>query len=79
MDQVHLNTIGKFYLVDLTEMTDKEMLDVFFEFLKHMEKLTDVIEWMAVKMEEMDRRIQNLESNIDEDAWDDEEWGLRPA
>ena len=69
----------KFYLVDLTEMTDKEMLDVFFEFLKHMEKLTDVIEWMAMKMEEMDRRIQNLESNIDEDAWDDEEWGLRLA
>ena len=61
MESDSLNIIGKFYLVDQTEMTDKEMVEIFFEFLKHMEEITDVIESMARKMEEMDKRVKALE------------------
>ena len=61
MESDSLNIIGKFYLVDQTEMSEEEIAKLFFEFLRHMDKLTDVIESMARKMEEMDERIQTLE------------------
>ena len=74
MDQVHLNIIGKFYLVDQIEMeTDNKIIEVFFEFLKHMEKMTDVIESMAHKMEEMDERIKVLERKPHKRNEDDSE------
>ena len=43
-------------------MTEEEIAKLFFEFLRHMDNLTDVIESMARKMEEMDKRIKYLES-----------------
>lgn len=42
-------------------MSEEEIAKLFFEFLRHMDKLTDVIESMARKMEEMDKRIEALE------------------
>lgn len=48
-------------------MSEEEIIKLFFEFLSHMDKLTDVIESMAHKMEEMDRRIEILEKKKDED------------
>lgn len=72
-----LNTIGKFYLVDQTEMSEEEIAKLFFEFLRHMDKLTDVIEMMARKMEEMDRRIQALERKPRKKNEDDEWWMSR--
>lgn len=77
MESDSLNIIGKFYLVDQTEMSDKEMVEIFFEFLRHIEKLTDVIEIMARKMEEMDRRIQALERKPRKKDEDDEWWMSR--
>ena len=47
---------------------DNKIIEVFFEFLKHMEKMTDVIESMAKEMEEMDKRIRALERNQKEDG-----------
>ena len=72
MESDSLNTIGKFYLVDQTEMSEEEIAKLFFEFLRHMDKLTDVIEMMARKMEEMDRRIQALERKPRKKNEDDE-------
>jgi chaperonin cofactor prefoldin len=43
------------------KMSEEEIAKLFFEFLRHMDKLTDVIESMARKMEEMDKRIEALE------------------
>lgn len=42
-------------------MNEEEIAKLFFEFLRHMDKLTDVIESMARKMEEMDKCIEALE------------------
>ena len=70
-----LNIIGKFYLVGKMEMeTDNKIIEVFFEFLKHMEKMTDVIESMARKMEEMEIRIETLEHKKRKKNEDDSEW-----
>ena len=75
MDQAHLIIIGKFYLVGKMEMeTDNKIIEVFFEFLKHMEKMTDVIESMARKMEEMEIRIETLEHKKRKKNEDDSEW-----
>lgn len=57
-------------------MTEEEIAKLFFEFLNHMSKLTDVIESMAHKMEEMDKRIEALEHKPHKNE-DDEEWMLR--
>lgn len=43
-------------------MDDEKILKLSFEFLEHMSKLTDVVESMVHKMEEMDNRIRYLES-----------------
>ena len=53
------------------------MVEIFFEFLKHMEKLTDVIESMAHKMEEMDDRIKALERKQRKRNEDDGDWMSR--
>jgi len=63
------------------KMTEEEIAKLFFEFLRHMDNLTDVIESMARKMEEMDKRIKYLESQQqrkgpDFSKDDDEEWIL---
>lgn len=44
-------------------MNEEETAKLFFEFLKHMSNLTDIIESMAHKMEEMEMRISTLENN----------------
>ena len=53
-------------------MSEEEIAKLFFEFLRHMDKLTDVIESMARKMEEMDRRITALERQQRRGNEDDE-------
>lgn len=58
-------------------MTEEEIAKLFFEFLRHMDKLTDVIESMARKMEEMDKRIKALERKQREKNEDDEGWMFR--
>lgn len=58
-------------------MSEEEIAKLFFEFLRHIEKLTDVIEIMARKMEEMDRRIQALEHKPRKKNEDDERWMSR--
>ena len=42
-------------------MSEEEIAKLFLEFLRHMDKLTNVIESMARRMEEMDKRIETLE------------------
>ena len=49
-------------------MSEEEIIKLFFEFLEHMNQLTDIIESMAHKMEEMDKRIKILEKKKDEDG-----------
>ena len=66
MGMDHSNTIEKFYPLDQTQMSE-EIAKLFFEFLNHMEKLTDVIKSMAEKMQEMDKRIEALEKKRNED------------
>lgn len=58
-------------------MSEEEIAKLFFEFLRHMDKLTDVIESMARKMEEMDRRIEALERKQRRKNEDDEGWMFR--
>lgn len=53
------------------------MVEIFFEFLKHIEEMTDVIESMAHKMEEMDRRIKVLERKPRKKDENDERWMSR--
>lgn len=67
----------KFYLVDQIQMSEEEIAKLFFEFLRHMDKLTDVIESMARKMEEMDKRIEALERKQRRKNEDDEGWMFR--
>lgn len=67
----------KFYLVDQTQMSEEEIAKLFFEFLRHMDKLTDIIEGMARKMEEMDKRIEALERKQRRKNEDDEGWMFR--
>ena len=67
----------KFYLVDQIQMSEEEIAKLFFEFLRHMDKLTDVIESMARKMEEMDKRIEALERKQRRKNEDDEDWMFR--
>ena len=59
------------------KMSEEEIAKLFFEFLRHMDKLTDVIESMARKMEEMDRRIEALERKQRKKNEDDEGWMFR--
>ena len=59
------------------EMSEEEIAKLFFEFLRHMDKLTDVIESMARKMEEMDKRIKTLERKQRRKNEDDEGWMFR--
>lgn len=55
------------------KMSEEEIIKLFFEFLNHMGKLTDVIESMAKKMQEMDKRIEALErKSYKKDDKDDE-------
>ncbi|MBO7716520.1 MAG: hypothetical protein J6S85_23345 [Methanobrevibacter sp.] len=63
----------KFYLKDLMKMSEEEIVKLFFEFLNHMDKLTDVIESMAKKMQEMDKRIEALERKQRRKNEDDED------
>ncbi len=73
IDQEILNTIGKFYLVDQIQMeAENKIIEVFFEFLKHLEKMTDTMESMAVKMQELELRITALEGNQYKKDEDDE-------
>ena len=58
-------------------MSEEEIAKLFFEFLRHMDKLTDVIESMARKMEEMDKRIETLERKQRRKNEDDEWWMFR--
>ena len=58
-------------------MSEEEIAKLFFEFLRHMDKLTDVIESMARKMEEMDKRIKTLERKQRRKNEDDEGWMFR--
>lgn len=58
-------------------MSEEEIAKLFFEFLRHMDKLTDVIESMARKMEEMDKRIEALERKQRRKNEDDEDWMFR--
>lgn len=58
-------------------MSEEEIAKLFFEFLRHMDKLTDVIESMARKMEEMDKRIEALERKQRRKNEDDEGWMFR--
>lgn len=58
-------------------MSEEEIAKLFFEFLRHMDKLTDVIESMARKMEEMDKRIETLERKQRRKNEDDEGWMFR--
>ena len=67
----------KFYLVDQIQMSEEEIAKLFFEFLRHMDKLTDVIESMARKMEEMDKRIEALERKQRRKNENDEDWMFR--
>ena len=59
------------------KMNEEEIAKLFFEFLRHMDKLTDVIESIARKMEEMDRRIEALERKQRKKNEDDEGWMFR--
>ena len=59
------------------KMSEEEIVKLFFEFLRHMDKLTDVIESMARKMEEMDKRIEALERKQRKKNEDDEWWMSR--
>lgn len=59
------------------KMSEEEIAKLFFEFLRHMDKLTDVIESMARKMEEMDKRIEALERKQRRKNEDDEDWMFR--
>lgn len=62
------------------KMSENEMdkiVELFFEFLKHMEDVTDVMDAMARKMKEMDLRIKTLENKprkkygeSDDTKWD---------
>lgn len=58
-------------------MSEEEIAKLFFEFLRHMDKLTDVIESMARKMEEMDKRIEALERKQRRKNENDEDWMFR--
>lgn len=58
-------------------MSEEEIAKLFFEFLRHMDKLTDVIESMARKMEEMDKRIEALERKQRRKNENDEGWMFR--
>lgn len=58
-------------------MSEEEIAKLFFEFLEHIDKLTDVIESMARKMEEMDKRIEALERKQRRKNEDDEGWMFR--
>lgn len=58
-------------------MSEEEIAKLFFEFLRHMDKLTDVIESIARKMEEMDKRIETLERKQRKKNEDDEGWMFR--
>ncbi len=58
-------------------MNEEKIAKLFFEFLRHMDKLTDVIESMARKMEEMDKLIKALERKQRRKNEDDEEWMLQ--
>lgn len=59
------------------KMSEEEIAKLFFEFLRHMDKLTDVIESMARKMEEMDKRIEALERKQRRKNENDEDWMFR--
>ena len=59
------------------KMSEEEIAKLFFEFLRHMDKLTDVIESMVRKMEEMDKRIKTLERKQRRKNEDDEDWMFR--
>jgi len=59
------------------KMSEEEIAKLFFEFLRHMDKLTDVIESMARKMEEMDKCIKTLERKQRRKNEDDEGWMFR--
>ena len=59
------------------KMSEEEIVKLFFEFLSHMDKLTDVIESMAKKMQEMDKRIEALERKQRRKNEDDEDWMFR--
>lgn len=58
-------------------MSEEEIAKLFFEFLKHIDKLTDVVESMARKMEEMDKRIEALERKQRRKNENDEGWMFR--
>ena len=58
-------------------MNEEEIVKLFFEFLNHMEKLTNVIESMVRKMEEMDKRIEALEHKQRKKNENDEGWMFR--
>ena len=58
-------------------MNEEEIAKLFFEFLRHMDKLTDVIESMARKMEEMDKCIEALECKQRRKNEDNEGWMFR--
>lgn len=52
-------------------------MEVFFEFLKHMDNLTDVMEAMAKVIKDLDKRVNNLENKKRRKDEDDEGWMFR--
>lgn len=59
------------------KMSEEEIAKLFFEFLGHMEKLTNVIESVVREIEEMDKRIKALERKQRKKNEDDEGWMFR--
>ena len=56
---------------------ENKIIEVFFEFLKHLEKMTDAMESMAVKMQELELRITALEGKQYKKDEDDEQGMFR--
>lgn len=53
------------------ENVDK-VVEVFFDFLKHMENITDVMVGMARGLKDLDKRVDNLEHKPRRKNEDDE-------
>lgn len=54
-----------------------KIAELFFEFLRHMENVTDVVEAMAKGMRDLNRRVEALERKQRKKNEDDEGWMFR--
>lgn len=61
--------------MDESEM-DK-IAELFFEFLRHMEDVTDVVEAMAKGMRDLNRRVSDLENKSRKRNENDDDWTPR--